>query len=393
MDKSFAIMRHAPIQHGRHLIAAGLHNIRGIHTPNADGEAKAVPVRVLIGTRKPWKDVARVLDRLGIDRTRIKTDGNSAVEVVLAASPDWWRANGWAPGISPTGQTEALIERWVDENLKYLRARFGDHLIANVVIHLDEANPHIHALICPCQFRVDGRERGVNKGRMAWRLSTEKMLPNPKTLKAFQTVYAEAMAPLGLVRGEDRPPGRTKHKPLRQWQAEQTELARAMGGEVVKQIGLTEEAKAEAARIKGEADDYARRVRGDADREALERREAMELAAQEAEVKRRKDDATNVARTAELRQKAAELAGMVSEVEAEKTALRRLRERLQDMLTKAERMLAPISTYAARYLAASPIARSAMGSKGAEAVRVASTDTVAELEVMRRFMSGRGAGK
>lgn len=245
----------------------------------------------------------------------------------------------------------------------------------------------------PKSYRVSFAWTGASEGRLAWRLSTEKMLPNPATLKALQTVYAEAMAPLGLVRGEDRPPGRTKHKPLRQWQAEQTELTRAMGGEVVKQIEVTEQAKAEAARIKREADDYARRIREEVDREARERREAMELAAQEAEVKRRKDDATSAARTAELRQKAAELAGIVSEVEAEKTSLRRMRERLEGMLTKVERMLVPISAYAARYMAASPIIRSAMGAKGPDAVRMASTDTIAELEAMRAFRSGRGAGR
>lgn len=393
MDKSFAIMRHAPLKNGRHLVAAGLHNIRGIHTPNADGEAKAVPVHVLIGTKKPWKDVARALDRLGIDRKRIKKDGNSAIEVVLAASPDWWRAHGWAPGIKPTGETEKLLWSWVEENLAYLRDRFGDHLIASVVLHLDEASPHLHAQIVPAQFRADGRERGENKGRLAWRLSTEKMLPNPKTMKALQTVYAEAMAPLGLVRGEDRPPGRRKHKPLRQWQAEQTQLTRTMGEEVVKQIDKTEQAKSDADRIRRDAEDYARRVREGADRDARERREAMELAMQAAELKRRKEDATNAARAAELHRKCEELAGMVSEVEAEKTALRRLRDRLEGMVTKVERMLAPISAYAAKYLSASPLARSAMGSKGPDAIKIASTDTVAELAEMRRLMTGRGAGR
>lgn len=390
--KSFAIIRHAPIKHGRHLVATGLHNARGIPTPNADRKAKAeVPVELLVGTKKPWKDVARVLDSLKIEK--IKSDGNSAIEVFCGASPEWWQAQGWAPGINPTEETRVVLRRWVDANMKYARERFGAHLIASAALHLDEASPHIHFLICPAQYRADGRERGEKKGRLAWRLSTEKMLPNPKTMKAIVTAYADAMAPLGLVRGEDRESGRTRHRPLREWQEEQAGLAARMGGEVMKQQELTEQAQAEAARIRREADEYARRIRGDADREARERREAMELAAQEAEVKRRKEDASNAARTAELRQKAAELAGMVSEVEAEKTALRRLRERLEGMLTKVERMLTPIREYAARYLAASPIARSAMGSKGPDAIRVASTDTVAELESMRAFMNGRGSGR
>ena len=36
---AFAIIRHAKIKDGRHLVSAGLHNIRGVNTPNADPDA------------------------------------------------------------------------------------------------------------------------------------------------------------------------------------------------------------------------------------------------------------------------------------------------------------------------------------------------------------------
>lgn len=387
----FAIIRHEKIKAGRHLVSAGLHNVRAIETPNADRDA--APIEVMVGTRKPHRDVMGAIKRLGVDCDRIRKGGNVAIEVFLGASPDWWASKGWKPGVVPTGETLRVVEDWKAAQLAYLEQRFGKHLIANMTFHPDEANPHCHGFVIPATYRKDGRERGEKAGQMAWRLSVEQVLKGPAHMKSIVSDYARQMARFGLQRGEDRPTGTVKHQPLKEWQREQAELTAAMGGEVVKQIEITEEAKAEAARIRREAEDYAHRIRGDAEREARERREAMELAAQEAEVKRRKDDATNAARTAELRQKAAELAGMVSEIEAEKTALRRLRERLEGMLTKVEKMLAPISAYAARYLAASPIAKSAMGSKGPDAVRVASTDTVAELESMRAFMNGRGSGR
>jgi len=386
--KSFAIIRHAPIKHGRHLVATGLHNARGIPTPNADRKAKVtVPVELLVGTKKPWKDVARVLDSLKIEK--IKSDGNSAIEVFCGASPEWWQAKGWAPGINPTDETRAALRRWVDANMTYATERFGPHLIASAALHLDEASPHIHFLVVPAQYRADGRERGEKKGRLAWRLSTEKMLPNPKTMKAIVTAYADAMAPLGLVRGEDRESGRTRHRPLREWQEEQAGLAARMGGEVMKQQELTEQAQAEADRIRRDADAYAARVRGDADREA---KAAKELAAQEAELRKRKDDATNAARI-ELQRKTDELVGIAAEMEVERTALRTMRGRLESMIGRVEKMMEPIRAFAAKYLSASPIARSAMGSKGPDAVRIAGTTEAAELEAMRKFMSGRGAGR
>jgi hypothetical protein len=37
--RAFAIIRHQKIKAGRHLVATGLHNARGIETPNADRSA------------------------------------------------------------------------------------------------------------------------------------------------------------------------------------------------------------------------------------------------------------------------------------------------------------------------------------------------------------------
>ena len=382
---AFAIIRHEKIKAGRHLVSAGLHNVRAIETPNADRDA--APIEVMVGTGKPHRDVMGSLKRLDIDYANIRKNGNVAIEVFLGASPDWWASKGWKPGEVPTGETLRVVEDWKAAQLAYVHERFGKHLVANMTFHPDEASPHCHAFVIPATYRKDGREKGERTGQMAWRLSVEQVLKGPAHMKSVVSDYARQMGRFGLQRGEDRPTGTTKHQPLKEWQREQSELTIAMGGEVMKQQELTEQAKAEADRIRQEADAYAARVRGDADREA---KAAKELAAQEAEVRKRKDDATNAARI-ELQRKTDELVAIASEMEVERTALRTMRSRLESMLGKVEKMMEPIRAFAAKYLSASPIARSAIGSKGPDAVRIASTTEAAELEAMRKFMSGRGS--
>lgn len=384
---AFAIIRHEKIKAGRHLVSAGLHNVRAIATPNADRDA--APIQVMIGTRKPHRDVMNCLRRLDIDRANIRKNGNIVIEVFLGASPDWWASKGWKPGEVPTGETLRVVEDWKAAQLAYVHERFGKHLVANMTFHPDEASPHCHAFVIPATYRKDGREKGERAGQMAWRLSVEQVLKGPAHMKSIVSEYARQMARFGLQRGEDRPTGTTKHQPLKEWQREQSKLATAMGSEVVKQQELTEQAKVVADRIRQEADAYAARVRGDADREA---KAAKELAAHEAEVRKRKDDATNAA-SIELQRKTDELVGIAAEMEVERTALRTMRGRLESMIGRVEKMMEPIRAFAAKYLSASPIARSAMGAKGPDSVRIASTTEAAELEAMRKFMSGRGAGR
>jgi hypothetical protein len=379
--KAFAIIRHQKIKAGRHLVATGLHNARGIETPNADKSAP--PVEIMVGTNKPWRDVTKVMERLGI--AKVRKNGNVAVEVFLGASPEWWASQGWRPGVMPMDDTLAVIQAWKAEQLAYLEARFGKHLIASVVLHQDEASPHVHALIVPAQFRRDGREKGPDAGRAAWRLSTEKVLPGPSAMKSIVTAYANRMAAFGLVRGQDRPAGTTQHKPLKQWQEEQAVLSEKLGSEFMRQIDVTQQATVEADRIRSEAHAYAAKVKALADKEA---KEARELVVMREEILRRKEDATNAARL-EVQAEHRRAAEMVQAVEDERASLRKLRDRLDGMIAQVEKMLEPIRDYATTWLHASPLVRQAMGAKGPASVKIASGEQARELEEMKSLFSGR----
>ena len=383
--KAFAIIRHQKIKAGRHLVATGLHNARGIETPNADKSAP--PVEIMVGTNKPWRDVTNTMDRLGI--AKVRKNGNVAVEVFLGASPEWWASQGWRPGIIPAGDTRAVIQAWKAEQLAYLEARFGKHLIASVVLHQDEASPHVHALIVPAQFRRDGREKGSDAGRAAWRLSTEKVLPGPSAMKSIVTDYASRMATFGLVRGEDRPAGTTMHKPIKQWQAEQADLSSRLGREFMRQVDVTEDAHKEAERIKREANDYAVRIKLAAETEAKETRELIIM---REEILRRKEDASSAVRR-DIRAEHKRVMEIAKAAEVERRALQAARDRLEIMISKVEAMLEPIKRHAAKWLESSPLVRQAIGPKGRGAVAMVGSEDVATIAAMKLHLRSDGKAR
>ncbi len=382
---AFAIIRHAKIKHGRHLVSAGLHNIRGVSTPNADKNAP--PVEILVGSEKPWRDVDDVLKALDVGK--IRKNGNVAIEVFMGASPEWWESKGWVRGEEPTGTAAIMVEAWKQQQMAYLRSRFDERLIASVVYHGDEASPHMHALVVCAQHRVDGREKGDDVGRVAWRLSAEKFLPGPSAMKAIVTDYAKSMARFGLVRGEDRPTGTVDHKPLKEWQAEQAELSRTLKEANVKQDELVKAAEAEAERIRRDAVDYAAGVKARVDREA---EEATRLAALREEMLRRKEDASSAALKDIDRVKVETLA-KAREVEAERREVGVLRTKLERMVGVVDALMVKVQGFAAQYLKApTSLMRQALGSKGPAAAKIASSEEALELDAIKAFIGGRGRG-
>lgn len=364
--KTFAILRHAKIKNGRHLVATGIHNARGADTPNADPEAP--PVEILVGSNKPHRDVRDELRRRGIGK--VMKGGNVAVEILLEASPEWWESKGWKPGIHPTGELAELIKDWKADQLLYLQERCGDRLVS-AIYHGDEASPHVQALAVPVKWAVDGREKGEQKGRLAWRLDAEVEMGSPGVLKARQTDYAKRMARFGLVRGKDIPTierealGET-HKPLRVWQAEQAE----QGRERDRLIDGLKTAHADTTKARDDAARSAKEARRDAERaaEVLRAAEDREAALRVAE---RRLDADRVKAEVVKRSQALER----SKLDAEKG-------RLAGIASDLATMLQPIRDMARDWSNAKGMRRQAMGEKGEVAAKIEEAPEISLLDAM-----------
>jgi hypothetical protein len=168
--------------------------------------------RVLLGTSDPGKDLQDAIEGVQMAR-RGKTEAseNVGAEILLTAHADYFK------GLPP----EAL-ENWLERNMAWLQQTFdaqGRGQVVNVILHLDEAAPHIHAVIAPivqksrvhpvtkqlmppkpqlnCAEIFSDRLDVIVKARKEGRSHMDTKLGR------LQTSYAAAMAPCGLIRGKE----------------------------------------------------------------------------------------------------------------------------------------------------------------------------------------------
>lgn len=179
----FAILRLAKLKGMGHVRSAGAHNLRTRETPNADPHGPA-PV-VLHGPADLGDAVAERLREAGVKKPR--KDAVLCSEMVLTGSPERMHA-----------MNRAELKAWAADNVAWLREKHGANLV-QVVLHLDEQTPHIHAAIVPIN---------PNGG-----LSAKRYWGEAAGLTALQTEYGERMAPHGLVRGIEG--SKARHATLR----------------------------------------------------------------------------------------------------------------------------------------------------------------------------------
>ena len=177
----YAILRVKKLHSIATISAAGSHQQRTRPTPNADPNGE---IRQLAGPSDAKAAVGAILTGL---KTRPTAASVLAVEVFMSASPEFFRPDNDEYGAYDPAKTDT----WTDHSMRWLRTEWGDGNIASATLHLDEATPHIHALVVP----VDP-ETG--------RLNAKRWLGGAPRMRAIQTRHAAALHDLGLVRGTER---------------------------------------------------------------------------------------------------------------------------------------------------------------------------------------------
>lgn len=207
MSKQYAIFTFrdtGPLKTWAAIRAAQIHNSR--EKPIAHGEPGILPKHE-IGGRDLVADVKAALRRHGIDPAKLRKNGVIAYEAVLTASPAFFQS------AEPVERYEKF-GRWYRAQKQFLLAKYGEHRIVSMVLHLDEQTPHIHVVVLPLEFRSDGRSKD---GTKCWAL-VGRTISGPGQFDRLQDEYARAMEPFGLSRGEVKS-GR-KHMPVREYLAD-----------------------------------------------------------------------------------------------------------------------------------------------------------------------------
>ena len=203
---SQAIIRVAKIKTAGAARGKTAHNYRLMDTPNADPDRTKALNQEYINTDRAdyWslaeQRIAEVVTR------KVRDDQVRAMEVVLTASPDWFKRG-------QDGQAEDMrASKWVADNLHFLKEKFGEKNVVSFTLHQDEKTPHVHAVVIPITDQN--------------RLSADTLF-NPKTLVKLQTEYAAAMAEHGLERGIEG--SRRQHQDMKQVYGHQEKTAAELG--------------------------------------------------------------------------------------------------------------------------------------------------------------------
>jgi hypothetical protein len=186
----YAICRVAKIKTAQAGAAKTAHNYRQRETPNADTERRPLNHEYINTAERNYWELAT--ERIAEAEASVRHDSVRGVEVLLTASPEAF------PRQADGTPNDWHGSKWAEANIAFLKGKFGEQNVVSCTLHQDELTPHFHAVVVP--LTADGR------------LSAKDVF-NPKTLRALQTDYAEAMKPFGMERGVEH--SRAKHEVMR----------------------------------------------------------------------------------------------------------------------------------------------------------------------------------
>lgn len=178
------------------IAAASEHHMQTEPSPHHDATAQRPIVLHLADGKTPYQAAQHLLE--GVERRNRETV--LCREIVLSASPSYFR-----PGREEQAGLfdHDRMKAWTVATLAWARKQWPDQL-ASIVLHIErESTPHVHVLCIP---RV--------RAGAGWKLNS-KALFDRAGLRELQSSYAEALAPLGIRRGE--PGSEAKHSEVKQF--------------------------------------------------------------------------------------------------------------------------------------------------------------------------------
>ena len=205
---AYAIMRHAKFTSKAQAVKATGHNYRTDEVLNADKEALHPNVEFInVEQRSYWDLAEERIAEAGI--TIRRHDQIRAVEIIFTASPEFFERDANKRAV------DMQDSQWAKDIRTYLVATFGEKNLIAFQIQQDEKSPHAHAVVVP--ITEDGR------------LSSRDVF-NPKTLRTYQTKFAEAMKPYGLERGTEH--SQAEHQPMKKMYGQQGQTAAELGAQL-----------------------------------------------------------------------------------------------------------------------------------------------------------------
>ena len=182
-----------PISSVRELAERGEHNLRqeGERTPEHIDKERMDENRILVGS---WDD-----DIVSQYRDEIRNSEYYATHDVRKNAIVGGELLFNYPG-GPDDKNQRRMDEWVETTKEWVLKNFGQENVKSIVLHMDEATPHIHALFIPMYENAKGDRK----------LSYSKYIDGPAHLGRLQTDYADSLENLGFKRGVKYSPARNQ---------------------------------------------------------------------------------------------------------------------------------------------------------------------------------------
>lgn len=182
-----------------HIKKACSHDRRSHVPQNVNPDRVSQNITLLDHGRDRWEIInEKISQRV---KRKVRDNAVRMVEAFVYTSPEYFRPND--PNERGTWD-EKRLKPWAQSVYEWLLAEYGENNLLEAHLHLDEATPHIHAVILP--ITKDGR------------LTAKDYLMNRVGLRNAQSSLAKALAPLGLTRGLKG--SGAKHIPADKWAVE-----------------------------------------------------------------------------------------------------------------------------------------------------------------------------
>lgn len=161
---------------------------------------------------------------------RVNTTSNRAVSIVFGGNREQMRklAFGDQP-ISENGNNWDVdscsgIDRWAKDIYDFCCREFGEENVVSFIVHLDELNPHAHAVIVP--ITKDGRLSAKDM------FGGNDMNQARTRMRELHSRLAEVNEKYGLERGDDITITGAKHKSTETYRRELADECRTLSNEV-----------------------------------------------------------------------------------------------------------------------------------------------------------------
>jgi len=173
-EKSYCILSIQKVKSFNSLNERHLHNFRKIPTINAEdfSQNEELIDKTGMDYKTLWYNRLQQEKLLQGKEVAVRKNSVLAYEIVTTFSRN----------------ADIDIEKWKQQNIKWMQQTFGPENVISMQYHGDEATPHIHTIIVPIDERGHLCARNFTGGR--------------KQIMELHDSYSKAMEPLGLKRGE-----------------------------------------------------------------------------------------------------------------------------------------------------------------------------------------------